>query len=65
MLLGGQRAAEILLVAVEQLADRAVDVHLVEQVQAAAQVEAQRHGPQADACGRTSGARDARASADT
>ena len=46
--LGGQRAAEILLVAVEQLVDGTVDVHLVKQRQAAAQVQAQRHGPQTD-----------------
>ena len=44
-----QCAAEVLLVAVQQLADRAVEVHLVHEVQATAQVEAQRHGPQAHA----------------
>ena len=44
----GQGAPEALLVALEQLADRAVDVDLVEQIQAAAQVQAQRHGLQSE-----------------
>ena len=43
---GVERAAEVLLVGVEQLLDRAVDVHLVQQIEAAAQVEAERHGAQ-------------------
>ena len=57
-----ERAAEVLLVAIEQLRDGAVDVHLVQQIEAAAQVEAERHGAQADRLD-SAGARDANDSA--
>ncbi len=45
---GLERALEVLRVGVEELLDRAVDVHLVEKIEAAAQVEAQRHRLEAD-----------------
>ena len=50
-------AAHILFVDLEQLRDRPVDVHLVEEVQAATQIEAERHRPQADRAQPIGGAR--------
>jgi hypothetical protein len=60
-----QRAAETLLVALQQLRHRAIHVHLVEQVQPAAQVQAQRHRPSGRSCAASGGAREAFASAFT
>src|SRR5205085_10935376 len=43
---GGERAARVLRVALERLADRGTHVDLVEQIQATSQIEPERHRAQ-------------------
>ena len=54
---GGERAARILRVALDRLGHRGVHVDLIEQVQPAAQVEPERHGPQSHGAQQLRGAR--------